>query len=197
MKARRSNIVGFLAFALAIFMAWPLSASGSDVGDLLRRVAVSPPARVAFCEERHNPMLQEPLVLTGHLEYLAPGQLKKVIETPFREVFTVSDKSVEIERDGEVQKLSLGRSRSLQTMLGGIEAIIAGDESRLADAFELDLQESPEGWSIRFTPRSRRIARNLQRILVNGHVDEISHIRIDLGDGEWHGMDLLKESDEP
>ena len=89
-----SRLVALLLLALAGLLAWPLPAPCSDIGDLLHRVAVIPPARVAFREERHNPMLQEPLVLSGYLEYLAPGQLKKVIETPFREVFTVSGKAV-------------------------------------------------------------------------------------------------------
>mgnify|MGYP001828886259 FL=1 len=156
----------------------------------MNRVAITPPARVLFREERHNSMLQEPLVLNGYLEYLAPGLMKKVIETPFREVITVSEKAVEIERDGQTQKLSLRGSRSLQAMLSGVEAVIAGDESQLLDAFELELQESPDGWSIRLTPKSRRVARNLEDMYVTGRGDVIEGIRIELGDGEWHQIEL-------
>lgn len=182
-----------LLVAFTGLLTWPLSSYGAGVGDILNRVAITPPARVLFREERHNSMLQEPLVLNGYLEYLAPGLMKKVIETPFREVITVSEKAVEIERDGQTQKLSLRRSRSLQAMLSGVEAVIAGDESQLLDAFELELQESPDGWSIRLTPKSRRVARNLEDMYVTGRGDVIEGIRIELGDGEWHQIELQQD----
>ena len=193
MRSRQAKFMKSLLFALASLLAWPLSAPCSGVDDILNRVAVSPPARVEFREERHNSLLQEPLVLNGYLEYLAPGRMKKVIEKPFKEVFTISGNAVEIERDGRIEKLSLRRSRSLQTMLGGIEAIISGDEEQLMEVFELELQESPEGWSIRLTPRSKRIARNLEGLSVNGNGDVIDSIRISLGDGEWHKIELQQD----
>ena len=171
-------------------LAWPMTSFCSDVADILRRVAITPPAKVAFREERHNSMLREPLVLSGYLEYLAPGQMKKVIESPFQEAFMVSDKAVEIERDGEIHKLPLSRSRSLRTLLGGIEAIISGNETELRETFDLELLESPDGWSIRFTPRSKRVARNLENLHVTGSGDVIDSICISLGANEWQKIEL-------
>lgn len=193
MRYRAAMVKRSLLLALAILLAWPLSAICSGIEDILNRVAISPPASVAFREERHNSMLQDPLVLSGYMEYLAPGRMKKVIETPFREILTISENAIKIERDGQVQSLSLRRSRSLRTLLGGIEAVIAGDENRLMETFELELQESPDGWSIHFTPRSKRIARNLESMTVHGSSDVIDRIHISLAGGEWHKIELQQD----
>ena len=190
MRSRPVAAKRCLLLIVISLLAWPVTSSCSDVADILKRVAITPPAKVAFREERHNSMLREPLVLTGYLEYLAPGQMKKVIESPFEEAFTVSDKAVEIERDGEIQKLSLRRSRSLKTLLGGIEAIISGNETELRETFDLELQESPDGWSIHFTPRSKRIARNLENLHVTGSGDVIDTICINLSADEWQKIEL-------
>ena len=92
----------FACLALASGRVWPL-----DLDTVLRNIAVAPPARVGFREERHNPLLKEPMVLTGYLEYLEAGRLRKVIETPFEEAFLVDADQIEIERNGEIQKLPL------------------------------------------------------------------------------------------
>ena len=175
----------------ACLLLWPPSSESVEPGELFSRIAIKPPDRVAFREERYNSLLKEPLVLTGYLEYLGPRKMKKVIETPFRETFSVTEQAVVIERDGAVQKLSLRKSKSLQAMLSSIEAIIAGDEARLAETFNLELQDTQEGWSIRLTPKSKRVARNLDSLFVAGSDDLIRSIRISLGDGEWQLIELL------
>jgi len=162
-----------------------------ELNDVLTAVAVEPPARVAFREERHNPMLREPLVLSGYLEYLGPGSLNMIIESPFRESYLITSSELEIRRAGDIQKLPLKRARSLQSMLDAIEAIIAGDEKRLADAFDLQLSGEASDWSIRLTPTSKRVARHLGGLSVTGDASTVQSIRIDLEEGEWHLIQLL------
>ena len=80
-------------------------------------------------------------------------------------------------------------------MLSGIEAIISGDENQLMDSFELELHESDGDWSIRFTHRSRRVARNLEGLYVSGSDDVIVSIRVNLGEGEWQLIELQQDRD--
>ena len=67
----------------------PVFAANMELRDVLERTAVTPPARVSFTEERHNEMFANPLVLTGYLEYLEDGELRKIVETPFEERFYI------------------------------------------------------------------------------------------------------------
>lgn len=172
-------------------------AAALDLQTILERTMVTPPARVAYREERHNRMLEEALVLTGYLEYLDDGQLRKVVETPFEEAFLVRSDRVEIERDGETRVLSLSKSRSLKTMLGGIEAILAGKSELLEKIFDYELTGAEDDWSLRLQPRSRRVARQLSALTVKGDAESVTTIRFDLSDGEWHLMEIRRREGAP
>ena len=171
--------------AFATTNAWSL-----DIESVLASTTITPPARVGFREERQNPMFKESMILTGYLEYLEDGQLRKVVETPFQESYLITADSIEIERDGNVKILSLNKSRSLRTMLGGIEAILAGQIERLESVFEHELSGTQDNWALQLSPRSRRIARQLKSLRVTGNDESVTSIRFDLKGDEWHLMEI-------
>ena len=179
----------FLAFTGLLSLTVP-TASAADLGTILEGVAVHPPARVDYREERHNPMFKEPMVLTGHLEYLDAGKLRKVISTPFAEDILVDGDHVVVSRDGETRKLPLNRSRALKLILGAIEGLLAGDEARLAESFEFYLSGENDAWALRMTPVSESISRRLTAIQVTGTDQSVSSIRIELPGDEWHLMTI-------
>ncbi len=197
MLARHAHGLFATLFLLGSMLLVPPSAWSLDLGAVLDGTMVSPPARVGFREERHNEMFKEPLVLTGYLEYLQAGALRKVIETPFEEAFLIESDAVVIERDGTTRKLPLRQSRSLQTILGAIEAILSGDAEKLKSAFDVELDGKPESWSVRLTPTSRRIAKRLTGLQVSGDSQSVTSIRIDLKDGEWHLMEIQRDDTRP
>jgi hypothetical protein len=178
-------------------MLRPADAWALDLQEVLRATAVKPPARVRFREERHNPLLENPLILTGYLEYLGPAQLRKVIETPFEEAFLIDATHIVVEREGQVQRIPLRQARSLQSMLAGIEAVLAGNESRIEKDFRYELGGEKDAWSMRLEPLSRRAARNLGSILVQGDASNVQIIRINLSNGEWQLIELFEDGGEP
>ena len=192
-RVQRFVVVVLLGASMLLTMprAWSL-----DLETVLDRAAVTPPGRVGFREERHNPMLQDAMVLTGYLEYLSAGVLRKVIQTPFEEALLVDPDHVTIERDGEIRRLAVSRSRSLNTILGAIEAILSGDSEKLEAIFEYELSGTDAAWSVRLTPISRRIARQLKGLQVNGSDQALSSIRIDLENGEWQLIHILPGDSE-
>ena len=185
------------ALLLALVLLAPPAAGSPELQQVLESTVVTPPARVAFREERHNPLLKEPMVLTGYLEYLRAGTLRKVIEEPFAEAFLIEAEQVVIERDGDTRALPLRKSKSLRTILGAIEAILAGDAARLETVFDLDFAGDREAWTVRLTPISRRIGKRLQGLEVGGDLRSVTSIRIDLRDGEWHVMEILRDETQP
>jgi len=172
--------------ALASSCVWAL-----DLETVLVNVAVTPPARVAFREERHNSLLKEPMVVSGYLEYLEAGRLRKVIESPFEEAFLIDADQIEIERDGEIRKLPLKKIKFLKTMLGGIEAILAGETDHLVSVFRYELSGTVDSWSLRLEPISNTASRHLAALSVTGDDKSVSSIRFELRDGEWHLMELM------
>jgi len=182
---------------IVVLALWSGDALALDLQSILERTMVTPPARVTFREERHNRMLAEPLVLTGYLEYLEAGQLRKVVAHPCEEAFLVRADRVEIERNGETRVLSLSKSRSLKTMLEGIEAILGGGTERLEKVFDYELTGIESDWSLRLQPRSRRMARQLAGLTVHGNGESVTAIRFDLAGGEWHLMEIGQHDEAP
>lgn len=170
------------------------SAFALELQAILERVMVTPPARVEFRELRSNAMFAESLELTGFLEYLEDGEMRKVVETPFEEAFRVRSDRVELERHGETRVLPISKSRGLRTMLGGIEAILAGQTERLEKLFRYELTGEENAWSLQLTPRSRRVAKQLQSLTVTGDMEAVTSIRIDLAGGEQHLMEIRRET---
>ena len=195
-----SKACALLVLAGLCLGALPVTAAGEvaplDLQTVLLHSAVTPPARVNFHEERHNPLLQEPLLLTGYLEYLQAGVLRKVVETPFQEAFRIDAEHVLIERNGETRKLSLSKNGSLRTILDVIKAILGGEAEQIESLFDYELSGSPASWSLRLVPKSKRISRQLTSILVRGDVAAANSMRIDLKDGEWYQMDILQDDPE-
>lgn len=174
----------------------PVPAWSLELQTVFDNTRVVSPARVGFREQRHNPMLKEPIVLTGYLEYLEPGQLRKVIETPYEEAFLVTDDYIEVTQEGKTRRLSLGKSKAIRAMLGGIEAILAGQMDKLDELFRYQLTGDQSEWSLRLEPRSKRVSKHLSSMLVIGGESEMSSIRIDLDQGEWSMMEILKAEPE-
>lgn len=189
---QRGTIIRALKASLVIWLSL-LSTPGwsLELETVLENAAVVPPARVGFREERHNPLLKEPMVLTGYLEYLEAGRMRKVVDTPFREAFLVDQDRIEVERDGKIRKLSLRKSKLLKTMFGGIEAILSGHPDQLVSVFRYTLAGTSEAWSLQLEPISSRISRHLTALQVTGDEASVTSIRFELKGGEWHRMELI------
>jgi len=168
-----------------------------ELETVLANVAVTPPSKVRFLEQRHNRLLKEPMLLSGYLEYVKTGQLRKVIETPFEEAFFITEDYIEIERGGKTRRLSLNRSEPIRAMLGGIEAVLAGQVEKLTSLFHYELSGVSSCWSLRLEPLSERISAHLSAMVVEGDDDSAISIRLELKDGEWSLMEFQNTDSEP
>jgi len=168
-----------------------------ELQTVLENTAVTPPSRVGFREQRHNSLLKEPMVLTGYLEYLEAGRLRKVIETPFEEAFLITDNYIEIERDGKTRRLSVGKSRALRIMLGGVEAILAGQTDRLSKLFRYELAGESDAWTLRLEPLSKKVSAHMTTMFIKGDADSANSIRLELKHGEWSLMEFIDIDSEP
>lgn len=182
---------------VCVFALLPIASHALELQVVLDRTTISAPSRVAFREVRHNRLLKDDLVISGYLEYLQDGSMRKVIEEPFREAYRVDGETIEIDRNGTLETLSLKKSRSLQTMLGGIGAILAGESEKIEKTFHSELTGAEDDWTLQLRPRSRRIAKQLQVLTVTGDAESILSIRFDLKDGEWHEMEIQADHPAP
>ena len=187
-----ARLITILALVVPATSAWSI-----DLQTILDNTAVTPPAQVSFHEERTNPIFKEPMVLTGRLEYIRTGVLRKVIDEPFEEDILIDADHIVVTRDGKTRKLALKRIRSLQAILGAIEAILSGDFEAIDESFSHEVTGSIEAWTLRMTPDSRAVARRISVLTVTGDKTSVATIRIDLPKDEWYVMSILPHSPNP
>jgi len=168
-----------------------------ELETVLENTAVTPPSRVGFVEQRFNRLLKEPMRLTGYLEYVKAGQLRKVIESPFNETFFITEDYIEIERNGKTRRLSLRKSKPMRAMFAGIEAILAGQTDQLTAFFRYELTGTNGAWTIRLEPLSKHVSAHLAAMLVKGDEDSTNSIRLEFEDEEWSLMELLHAEIKP
>jgi hypothetical protein len=178
----------FLFICNSLFASEP-----PELATLLARVQVTPPAQVAFTEQRQNRLMKEPLVLSGRLAYPGAGRLEKIVEEPFRETLRVDGDEIAIVRDGSERRVSLRNRKTFRVMLGSIEAIMAGGAATLEEHFEARVSGDDERWRIDLQPRSRRLAGQLEAMAVSGVGDRVESIRFTLPDGEWQLLEIRHE----
>lgn len=191
MFCTRAFVIGSLVCLL------PLAGYALELQTVLDRTMITAPSRVEFREVRHNKLLKSELVISGYLEYLQGGSMRKVIEDPFHEAYLIDGDTIEIDRDGTVETLSLKKSRSLKTMLGGIGAILAGETEQIEKVFHSEINGADDNWTLELRPRSRRIGKQLHLLTVTGNAESILSIRFDLKGGEWHEMEIQANDRAP
>ncbi len=150
------------------------------------------PAHTAFAEARFLRMLDRPLVVSGELAWLGGDRLQRRVETPRVETATIADGEVTQQRAGKTARtFSLKRAPQLQVLLDSFVALLSGDAARLEQAFAVQHSGDPAGaWTLTLTPRDARVARTVERIVIDGHGGESRCMAMQETDGDL-AVDLL------
>jgi Outer membrane lipoprotein carrier protein LolA-like len=155
---------------LAPMLLLATGAAALDADALIAKLARPAPASVAFAEVRVSPLLREPLVVSGELEFSGPASLDRHVREPYREDTSIRGESVRVEREGEQPRsFALKRAPELRGLLTGFSALLTGDVPGLKRSFEVQAQGSDESWTLQLVPLDSRARRRLQKIEITGH----------------------------
>jgi hypothetical protein len=158
------------------------TAQDASLEQALQAARVVPPATVAFEELRYSSLLQEPLRLSGHMELLPDGSLRKQVESPFRETITFDGRDIRVQRDSQPARTLGAGSRQLRKLLNGFRALLGGDAAQLDKDFETTTSGTVDDWQLLLKPR--QTTRHLRSISIRGSRDTAESIDIDQGPGE-------------
>jgi Outer membrane lipoprotein carrier protein LolA-like len=140
-----------------------------DSADLIARLARPAPSSIAFVEVRFSPLLVEPLVVGGELDYEGAGTLRRRVETPYRETTTLGGETVRVERDGESpHTFALRRAPELRGLLTGMVGLLGGDSAFLHEHFGVTAAGDDAAWRLDLTPADDRLRQRLLAITVTG-----------------------------
>jgi hypothetical protein len=150
---------------------------------------------VAYREERHSELFAEPLISTGQLSYdRSQRAMIKRVTTPKAATMTVTERHILVETGGRGRRLSLRSRPEMRALLGGFRALIEGDLEQLESQFQARYEQHPEGrWKIHLTPLHRKLARQVEAIIVDGQDDWVQAICTRLSNGDWQHLEFLHE----
>lgn len=150
------------------------AAATFQLDTLLAHLTRSAPASTPFIEAHFSALLTRPLVVSGELEYLGPGDLARTVEKPYRERAAINGDSVTLERTGEpTQHFSLDRAPGMRSLLASFTALLGGNAGALERQFALDLHGDAQEWTIGLTPRDPAVHQRIRSITVSGSGDDL------------------------
>ncbi|MFK8014593.1 MAG: LolA-related protein [Gammaproteobacteria bacterium] len=181
------TLLGVLLCALA-------SGQESDVGARLETLRLQSVEQIPFLEERHSVILAEPALYRGYLRYdPATRLMQKVVESPQAVTMAVDESNIYLERDGERRTIGLRSRPELGALLAGFRGLLEGDSEQLEKYFTLDYLEDAESWTLRLTPRNRRLKRHVDELVVDGRDATVSGIRTQMKNGDWQQLILTPD----
>ena len=153
---------------LMLLPATPAAALDADA--LIARLARPAPASIAFTEVRVSPLLREPLVVAGELEFSGPASLDRHVRKPYREDTSIRGESVRVEREGEQPRsFALKRAPELRGLLTGFSSLLTGDAAGLRRSFDVQAQVTEQAWTLQLVPLDARARKRLQKLEIVGH----------------------------
>lgn len=145
-------------------------AAALDAEALIAKLARPAPASIAFTEVRVSPLLREPLVVSGELEFSGPASLDRHVRKPYREDTAIRGESVRVEREGEQSRsFALKRAPELQGLLTGFSSLLTGDVPGLRRSFDVQAQGTEQQWMLQLVPLDARARKRLQKLEIVGH----------------------------
>jgi len=171
--------------------AAPLHAADPGADALLARLARPAPDSTSFVEVRYSSLLDQPIVVSGHLEHRKDGSLVRNVEWPYQEVTELHGENVSVTRAGsKTRRFTLDRAPELRGMLTSFGAILQGDRQTLDRYFAASAEGSDAHWEITLTPRDDKLRRHLSRIVVNGVEGNAKCFTLEEPDGDASLMAL-------
>jgi hypothetical protein len=153
----------------------PSRAAELDPSALIRGLERPVPASIAFKEVRFSALLEQPLVVSGELKYVAATHLERLVTNPYRERTVIRGESVRVERHGEkLRTFALNRAPELKGMLMAFSGLLAGEPDSVRRHFEVSTGGTSERWSLRLTPLDPRAQKQLAELRMIGHDNEPS-----------------------
>lgn len=167
-----------------------MSASSWSIDALMNELAQAEPARARFVEKKTMAMLEEPIVSSGELAYIAPDRLERKTLKPRAETMVVEGESVTIERGGRIHTLSMQEYPELAGLIDSIRGTLAGNRQMLERSFSLKLEGSRPSWILTLVPTDAKLARMLRHVRVEGSRDRVRIIELEQRDGDSSVMTI-------
>ena len=171
MTARGAALIAVLVASASV--ASSAAGDAPDARRIVASLAREAPSSIAFVEARFSALLREPLIVSGTLGYLGPGNLERRVTSPYTETTTIRGESVRIEREAEdARTFGLKRVPELHGFVAAFVGLLAGDATELEQDFTLGAAGDTAQWQLELVPKDARARRRIRSVLVGGRESE-------------------------
>jgi len=162
-----------------------------DVAQLMQSLAQNKSGRASFVEKKYLAVLEQPVESSGELLYTAPDRLEKRTLKPRPESMLIENGTLTVERGKRRMVLRMQDYPELAAFTESIRGTLAGDIAALRRVYNLELDGSPERWTLTLRPVETRMLAVVQRIRIGGSNAEVKTIEIEQADKDRSVMTIV------
>jgi len=182
------------AAALALVCGQAADAAPLSISQLMASLAQHPQGAATFTEKKFIAILDEPVVSSGELLFIAPARLEKRTLKPKPESMVLDGDILTLQRGQHTRTLQLRDYPEVAGMIESIRATLAGDRQALERVYHLALDGNPEHWTLLLTPLDPKVGAVVARIKMEGVKDEVRSVEILQADGDRSLMSIEKRA---
>ena len=172
------------AAALALLFSQAADATPLSISQLMANLAQHPQGAATFSEKKFIAILDEPVVSSGELLFIAPARLEKRTLKPKPETMVLDGDTLTLQRGQRTRTLQLKDYPEVAGMIESIRATLAGDRQALERVYHLALDGSAERWTLVLTPLDPKVGAVIARIRMEGVKDVVRSVEILQADGD-------------
>lgn len=196
------RLIKFLRIAAIAWLATVTCIPSAQADDwqlpqLMQIMAQHKTGKATFVEKKYIGIIDQPVVSTGALSFVAPDKLEKRTLTPRPEALLLNGDILTIDRAGKHRMVvSIEEYPEVAAFIESIRGTLAGDLSALQKLYTLQLTGSAEKWQLVLTPREERMSSIFSRIRISGSHAYVQTIGLDQRDGDHSEMFITQVSDQ-
>lgn len=164
-----------------------------NIDRLMHELAQVRSDHASFIEKKSIAMLEEPVISSGELFYLAPDHLEKRTLKPKPESMVLDGETLVIEHRRKKRRLDLQDHPQLAAFIDSIRGTLAGDRRALEHHYQLSLEGTAEHWTLQLLPVGKKVQEVIKRIRITGTGNALRSINITQADGDSSLM-LIEKS---
>ncbi|HEY9097760.1 MAG TPA: LolA-related protein [Thiobacillus sp.] len=177
---------------LALTLSTVVQAAPLSLAQLMASLAKSPQGAATFTETKTISILEQPIVSSGELLFIAPDRLEKRTLKPRAETVVLDGDTLTVERGLRKHVLPLKNYPEVAGMIESIRATLAGDRKALEKIYHVALNGDHERWTLELTPLDAKVGKVIARIRIEGTKDVVRSVNILQADGDSSQMTIEK-----
>jgi len=135
---------------------------------LMRGMASSRGVVASFRERKQLSLLDVPLESLGTLYFVPPDRLARHMTQPTRSQLVIDGDRVRLLDASGEDAMDLSRSPVARVYLDNFTVLFGGDLAELERRYEVDFETAAERWTLRLVPRSDRVKRFVESVVLRG-----------------------------